>query len=374
MAVLVFILFIFLIIYGILISFYHRAWNRLPLFVPAETGGEDKVFVSVIIAVRNEASHIRPLIGSLGQQQYPRDLFEVIIVDDHSEDDTWRLLQEASDNEMHLVVLKNNGQSKKKAIEAGIHSARGTLIVATDADCRFSPLWIRTIVSFYLLNDARFIAAPVAMTGARNLAGVFQTLDFLCLQGITAAAVHKRFHMMSNGANLAYEKKAFLEVNGFEGIDKIPTGDDMLLMHKIYSRYPDKVFYLKSQDAIVTTDPEKTWRAFFEQRIRWASKAVYYQDKRIFYVLLLVYLLNAGLGVMAIACIWNASWLFLLILLLLAKTIIEYPFVHSIAAFFQQQRLMKFFAVLQPLHILYIIISGWLGKFGSYTWKNRKLK
>ncbi|HRE52981.1 MAG TPA: glycosyltransferase family 2 protein, partial [Flavitalea sp.] len=256
----------------------------------------------------------------------------------------------------------------------GIHSARGTLIVATDADCRFSPLWIRTIVSFYLLNDARFIAAPVAMTGARNLAGVFQTLDFLCLQGITAAAVHKRFHMMSNGANLAYEKKAFLEVNGFEGIDKIPTGDDMLLMHKIYSRYPDKVFYLKSQDAIVTTDPEKTWRAFFEQRIRWASKAVYYQDKRIFYVLLLVYLLNAGLGVMAIACIWNASWLFLLILLLLAKTIIEYPFVHSIAAFFQQQRLMKFFAVLQPLHILYIIISGWLGKFGSYTWKNRKLK
>ena len=374
MAILVFIVFVLLIIYGGLISFYHRSWNQLPLFAVTKAGREEQVFVSVVIAVRNEAAHIQALIRSLDQQQYPKDLFEIIIIDDHSEDDTWRQLQEIADEAAHIVILKNKGESKKKAIETGIHSSRGTLILTTDADCRFSPLWIRTIVSFYLLNDARCIAAPVAMDGASNLVGIFQTLDFLSMQGIAAAAVHKRFHMMGNGANLAYEKKAFFEATGFEGIDKIPTGDDMLLMHKIYSLYPDKVFYLKSQDAIVTTVPEKTWKAFFRQRIRWASKAIYYQDKRIFYVLWLVYLLNAGLGAIAIACIWNTSWLFLLVLLILAKTIIEYPFVYSVAAFFRQQKLMKFFAVLQPLHILYIIISGGMGRFGSYTWKNRKVK
>ncbi len=110
-----------------------------------------------------------------------------------------------------------------------------------------------SITSFYQSTGAKFIAAPVKMMGDKTLLGVFQTLDFLTLQGITGASVYKRFHTMCNGANLAYPKETFIEVNGFEGIDNIPSGDDMLLMHKIFLRYPDKIFYLKNTTAIVTT-------------------------------------------------------------------------------------------------------------------------
>lgn len=125
---------------------------------------------------------------------------------------------------------------------------------------------------------------------------------------------------------------------------------------------------------MVTTAPATSWPAFFHQRIRWASKADRYQDKRIFRVLLLVYLMNACFLVLGIAAFWKSTWLFFLLLLLVAKTLIEFPFVHSAARFFGQQQLMWYFPLLQPLHILYTLIAGWLGKFGSYKWKGRTIK
>jgi cellulose synthase/poly-beta-1,6-N-acetylglucosamine synthase-like glycosyltransferase len=178
---------------------------------------------------------------------------------------------------------------------------------------------------------------------------------------------------MCNGANLAYEKKAFNEVQGFRDIDDIPSGDDMLLMYKIYKKYPDQVFFLKNKNAVVATKPEATWSGFVNQRVRWASKADKYDDKRIFWTLLLVYVLNLLFAVLLIACFWNKSYLILLFVLILLKLAIEYPFVKSAATFFNQQRLMTYFPLMQPLHIIYTIAIGWLGKFGSYQWKGRKV-
>jgi poly-beta-1,6-N-acetyl-D-glucosamine synthase len=179
---------------------------------------------------------------------------------------------------------------------------------------------------------------------------------------------------MCNGANLAYERSVFLEVNGFEGIDEIPSGDDMLLMHKIFQLYPNDVHYLKHSDAIVDTPPESSWKMFFHQRIRWASKAVHYEDKKIFYALLLTYLINICFVALAIAAIIDRQWFSFLLLLLMMKVLIEFPFVNDVAIFFRQQRLLMFFPFLQPLHIIYIVVAGWLGRFGSYKWKSRTIK
>jgi hypothetical protein len=148
----------------------------------------------------------------------------------------------------------------------------------------------------------------------------------------------------------------------------------MLLMHKIYLQHPDKVFYLKSPAVIVETEPAPSWPAFFHQRIRWASKADKYQDKRIIAVLTMLYTLNFCFLVLAIASFWKYTWLFFFVILLLAKILIEFPFVQSVARFFGRQRLMWYFPFLQPIHILYTIIAGWLGRFGSYNWKGRRIE
>ncbi len=375
------IFFILMILYAALIEYYRRAWNQLQGFegnklTPSTT-------ISVIVSVRNEEKNIIPLLKSFEEQSYPKNLFQVVIIDDFSEDKTWSILTDYKSEVLNTlfarladtIISKEKIQSyKKKAIETGIRLSKGTLIVTTDADCIFSPDWLLTMAQFYENTSAKFIAAPVKIVNDISLLSIFQTIDFLTLQGITGASVYKRIHSMCNGANLAYERAAFEEVKGFEGIDKISSGDDMLLMHKIYKKYSNKVFYLKNIASVVSTAPVTTWKQFFQQRIRWASKADSYDDKRIFWVLLLVYLLNCCFVILGIAAFFKSTWVFFFILLLFAKVLIEFPFVYSVATFFQQQRLMKYFPLLQPLHIIYTVIAGWLGKFGSFEWKGRRIK
>jgi cellulose synthase/poly-beta-1,6-N-acetylglucosamine synthase-like glycosyltransferase len=179
---------------------------------------------------------------------------------------------------------------------------------------------------------------------------------------------------MCNGANLAYSRIAFLAVNGFEKIDAIASGDDMLLMLKIDKHFPGKVFYLKSKKAIVTSAPASSWKEFWQQRIRWSSKADQYDDKKIFRILLLVYFFNFFLFTLFLFSIWNFDSLLAAVLLILCKTVVEFPFVNSVAAFFDQRRLMKYFILMQPFHLAYVVVAGFLGKFGRYEWKGRKVK
>ena len=381
MAIFVLIFFILLICYSLLIEFYRRSWNQVPEFTAGDLVGEQ--FISIVIPVRNEESNLPALFESLKQQSYSSSRFEVVIVDDHSTDRSWEIIQSLSKEHLNIrpISLSKEPDSptpihahKKFAIEKGIEQAKGELIVTTDADCVFDSDWLFNIASFYRVTRAKFIAAPVKIQSNSSFLSIFQSLDFLTLQGITGASVHKRFHTMCNGANLAYEKAVFYEVNGFSGIDNIASGDDMLLMYKIYNQYPESVFYLKSRTAVVTTNPVLNWRDFLNQRIRWASKATHYDDKKIFWILLLVYCTNLCFLILAIASLWKATWFFLFVLFLIAKILVEFPFVNAASIFFGETRLMRYFPLMQPFHILYTIVAGWFGKFGTYEWKGRRIK
>ncbi|HEV2483135.1 MAG TPA: glycosyltransferase, partial [Puia sp.] len=288
--------------YAVLIFFYQRRWAAIPYFLPGgaelapagsgataelpgsratgalEPAGSRATRITVLIPARNEASGILDCLRSLARQTYPKDRFEVIVLDDHSTDGTAAVVEDFVASGAEGLALRclriaevplPSGLTayKKFAIGTGVGAAAGELIVTTDADCSFDPQWLSTLAAFYEEKGARFIAAPVriepaprpvehamhspvpatqpttghaphptehATRGALSLLGIFQTLDFITLQGITGAAVHSGLHSMCNGANLAYTRQAFYEVQGFKGIDHIPSGDDMLLMHKIY--------------------------------------------------------------------------------------------------------------------------------------------
>ena len=312
-------------------------------------------------------------------QSFPKQLFEVLVVDDHSTDRTAELVKAFPSDNVKLISLKEHitgpelNSYKKKAIEIAIQQSTGELIVTTDADCTVPPNWLQTIAGFYEKNNPAFIVMPVSYACNNSFLEKFQSLDFMALQGITGAAVHKKMHSMCNGANLAYTKKAFYEAGGFKGIDHIASGDDMLLMHKIYSLYHDGIRFLKSKEVIVQTHPMHSLKDFFNQRIRWASKADKYDDKRILSVLLLVYFFNCWFVVMGIAAILNKLMAVRFICLLAGKTIVELVFLYPVAVFFNKRKQLWLFPLAQPFHILYTIIAGWLGKFGSYKWKGRKV-
>lgn len=328
----------------------------------------------MIIPARNEERNIGNLLRAINEQTYPREHFEMIVVDDHSTDQTAEIVKQFPAVKLVSLTEDRLNSYKKKAIEKGIEASTGQLIVTTDADCIPPTQWLALLAFFYEERQAIFIAAPVVLNCNNSILQIFQTMDFMVLQGITGAAVSKNALSMCNGANLAYERNAFLKVGGFEGVDHIASGDDMLLMHKINKAYPGKIHYLKSKDAIVSTQPMKTWKDFFNQRIRWASKATYFDDKRIFAVLLLVYLFNFSFLILAIAGFFNWCYWAWLGGFWVAKTIVEFPFFISVSRFFDHSWANKMFFLFQPLHIFYTIISGLFSQFGKYEWKGRRVK
>ena len=361
-----------LVLYSFLLLYYRAGWLELKPF--SQTGQGSSIKISVIVPARNEEESIGKLLSSLEKQTYPNHLFEVIVVDDHSTDNTGTIVNSHSFTKLIKLELDNINSYKKKAIETGIAAASGELIVTTDADCIVQENWLKTIAAFKEKTGVLFIAAPVMMEYRSTLLQIFQALDFLVLQGITAASVQKRIHNMCNGANLAYERKAFFDVNGFTGIDHIASGDDMLLMQKIAQHFPGKISYLLSKDAIVTTEAPKTWKEFFSQRIRWASKATNYNDIKIFSALFLVYFFNCTLLALFITGFWIPLLWLGLVGILIVKIIIELLFIYPIATFYNKQKLLPLFPLFQPLHIVYTVIAGWLGVFGSFEWKGRRVK
>lgn len=362
--------------YVVLLLYYRRWWNRQPT-VQVPDNFEPTTRFTVIIPARNEAAGIKTCLESVLQQHYPVDLFEVLVVDDFSDDATAVIA--AQHKGVRVIALKDHVQQplnsyKKKAIEVGISHAAGDYIVTTDADCRVPANWLRQFARIIEQQPTVFIAAPVAMKEESSFIKLFQSLDFLSLQGITGASVAAGVHSMCNGANLCYSRKAFAEVGGFQDVDHIASGDDLLLMHKLYRRYPAEVRYCKSPDSIVYTDPVETVGAFFRQRIRWASKAGHYQDKRIFSVLLLVYLVNCYLLALLAGGFFRYELWMLLTGSLLLKTIAELWFLLPVAAFFKKESLLTWFPFLQPFHVFYTVIAGWLGTFGTYKWKGRQVR
>lgn len=368
---------VLLLAYCLLILLYRRWLLRSPQF--SSNTKEPRTHFSVIVPARNEEDHIGNCLDSLFAQSYPADFFEVIVINDHSTDRTEAVVHAFQQQHPNLRLLNLNellnGEQlnayKKKAIELAIAESTGNWIVTTDADCTVGSDWLLMYDHFIQEKDPVFVAAPVIFRHTGSFLSAFQLLDFISLQGITAAAVSAGYHSMCNGANIAYRKDVFYEVGQFRGIDQIASGDDMLLMHKIKQAYPQRLGYLFSQKAIVTTEPIYDWKSFLNQRIRWASKADKYQDRSIFPVLALVLAVNA---LLLLLLIWGGfveggwtNWLLLIAL----KTLVELSLMIPAADFFHKRAVLAWFPFMQPFHILYTVIAGWLGKFGSYQWKGR---
>jgi cellulose synthase/poly-beta-1,6-N-acetylglucosamine synthase-like glycosyltransferase len=366
--------------YCLLILVYRHWFLRLPLF-RVDKQVEPQIKFSVIIPARNEEANIQYCVRSILEQNYPADLFEVIVINDHSTDETENIIRSMQQDYNNLKLLnltdhldgKQLNAYKKKAIEIAIGQSTGDWIVTTDADCVAGNSWLRLYDAYIKQKNPVFVAAPVMFTNDHSFISVFQLLDFISLQGITAAAVSAGYHTMCNGANIAYRKDVFYEVGQFKGIDNLASGDDMLLMHKIKQKYPGGLGYLFCHEAIVTTAPMADWKSFFNQRIRWASKADKYKDRKIFWILALVYVVNVLLLVLFCWGLFTENGINNWLVLVAAKTLIELSLMIPAAKFYGHVKILLWFPLMQPFHILYTIIAGWLGKFGNYQWKGRQV-
>ena len=379
MLIILFIIWLLSLLYIVLMLTYARGWRLQKRFRVAENF-IPSAKISIIIPARNEEHNIGVCIESVLANDYPPELFEVIVIDDHSTDKTHDAVISFSDKNVQCLKLSDHlhgeqlNSYKKKALEIGIFHASGELIVTTDADCIVPAQWLKHIAAMYETQKPVMIAAPVRFTSNGSLLQTFQSIDFMTMQGITAAAHRLRLGGMSNGANLAFSKQAFNEVNGYSGIDKLASGDDYLLMMKYQKKFPDQIAYLQSEHAIVETAPQPDWKSFLNQRIRWASKSGKYDDKKLTVALMLIYLFNFSLLFIFIAGFADYLYWILLAGILLLKIAVEIFFLLPVAAFYKKTKELLWFPWLQPLHILYIVSAGFLGFIGKYHWKGRSVK
>ncbi|MEL6926528.1 MAG: glycosyltransferase, partial [Bacteroidota bacterium] len=362
---------------------YRNGWQRLPSWQPPAKY-QPTTTCSIIIPARNEAENIERCLRSIQQQQYPDKLVEIIVIDDHSEDETATIVQAFPASNVQLLQLAqllepNETQSyKKKGIELAIKQATGELIVTTDADCHMGPDWLRLLVSKYEMSEGpvQFVAAPVNFTEERSLIERFQSLDFVGMMAITGAGIHEGFQHMCNGANLAYAKSAFETVSGFEGINHRASGDDMMLMQKIARAFPGQLTFVKHAGATVYTQAKPTWRSFIRQRLRWASKSSDYEERQVTFILAGVYLFCVSILLsLLLIPLWGWPLFYFLLLQLVIKATMDYLLLQPMTHYFGRPDLMQSFFPSVFLHWGYIVVVGTLANLvKEYEWKGRRVQ
>ncbi|MEN7546870.1 glycosyltransferase [Rapidithrix thailandica] len=351
-------------------------WRKIPL-LPTPQKLKNPPFVSVIIAVRNEEKNIPGLLSDLAKQGYTN--FEVILVDDHSTDDTYRQIQQNMDAFPHPIRLLSLEQQpvrglafKKAGIALGIQHSQGELLLTTDADCRVGPNWLQGIANVYQHEKARLLSGGVCFHQEKNLFEKLQTVEFLSLIGSGAASMAFQKPNMCNGANLAYTAQSYREVNGFEAHRHIPSGDDEFLMHSIHARYPGSVQFVKSRDTIVWTRAKPTLREFIRQRKRWGSKWKHYHNPPALAMAVLVFAFHLSFILCWGLLLSGYLTILQLLSLLLIKFTGEFLFLSDVLTFFGKKHFRKYLPLLTLLHPFYIVSVGLLGSFGSYQWKGRQ--
>ena len=323
--------------------------------------------LSVIVPVRNEEFKIDALLKSLSLQEYGN--FEVIVVDDHSTDQTAAVLN--STQLPNLKILQNSGHGKKAAITTGIIQAKGEVIATTDGDCVVPPSWLATINETFQDPKVVFAFGPVALVRPRSFFTDVQSIEFASLIGSAAASASFNLPTMCNGANLAYRRQVFMEVGGYESNEHIASGDDEFLMRKVLEKHPDGLRCMLDKSCIVETFAETSILSFFRQRIRWAAKWRYSTSFHAQMLALLIFLTNVLTVFSVISLLFGESDT--IVLLLAIKFILEAAFLLQVTTFLNQRWNWLAFLALQLVYPLYVVITAILSLFVKVSWKGRKI-
>ncbi|WP_374401551.1 glycosyltransferase [Flavobacterium sp.] len=356
---LIYILFIGQLIYG---------FNRMKRFSKKEF--TPKTSFTIVVPFRNERENLPNLLHSISLLHYPKELVEIILVDDDSEE-----VFSVQDLVFSLKVIKNDRKSnspKKDAIETAIQVTKNDWIITTDADCLIQKDWLTTFDQYIQENEVEMVASGVCYVPKSGFLSAFQNLDFLSLQGATIGSFGINQPFMCNGANFAYSKQFFKRLNGFQGNETIASGDDVFLLQKAVSVAPKKVGFLLAKESIVATKPVATWSELFQQRVRWASKSTGYSS--VYGKLLALVVLGGNLAWIVSFLLWLVGLLDQNIFMLFVslKFLIDFILIYKTANFFESK--LQYVLASSLLYPFFSVAVAVYSLFGKYNWKGRNFR
>lgn len=362
-------LFLILAIYIITIDVLIFGFFKVKKY--ANTNLEPQTSFTIIVPFRNEAENLPHLLKSFSKLNYPVDLFEVILVDDDSAE---KFQIPNYKFQIRIIdIIRVSKSPKKDAISTAMKHVKTDWVITTDADCTVPENWLWTFDNYIQENEVSMLAGAVTYDCDNSFLHHFQQLDLTSLQGATIGSFGIKKAFMCNGANFAYTKSLFENMNGFEGNNAIASGDDVFLLQKVANSCQNQVHYLKGEDAIVQTKPTQDWKLLFYQRVRWAAKTSSYQSIFGKVLGLIVFFANLSFvigTVFAIFGIW--SWQ-LLLLYAVSKFIIDFGLLYFTNQFLTGRRIKSL--ILSSLFYPFFSSAVALySLFGSYKWKGRNFR
>ncbi len=361
------ILLLIVTVYAVQATLWLYWWQKLPCFSSLNSGFTP---ISVVVAFRNEEKNMVQLIAALRDQRFPPHLFEVILVDDYSNDNSAVIAAETIKDLNNFRCIPNNARpGKKGAVISGISAANNELIVTTDADTYLSPEWLEMMSSFYSAHGPAMIIAPVNVNSGGKLVRRFFAADFISIMAAGSGAAAGGRPIYCNGANMAFAKSVFLRYNDAMNSSTV-SGDDTFLLHTM-KKNNEKILLLKSPEALAEVNTPESIREFMQQHIRWSSKSRYYTDPDILYTAWMVFLANISLLVAFILLLTGINHKLFVILFLL-KAMADYRLLSGFCSYLQRKILFGdfiLFSLIYPVYLMVAAVSGW---FAGYSWKGRK--
>jgi biofilm PGA synthesis N-glycosyltransferase PgaC len=367
------------IMYLLLIAGFIYGFDKVKKFKLANL--QSKTRFSVIIPFRNEAENLPQLLESIQSLKYPKHLFEVIFINDLSEDDSVHIinsnLSNDPSNNIDFSIINNSIKTnapKKDAISKAINLAKYEWIITTDADCLLPEYWLDSFDECIQKSNPKCVAAPVTYQVETSFLNRFQILDMLSLQGATIGGFGIKKPFLCNGANFAYQKEAFIEVNGFDGNTKIASGDDIFLLEKMVNQYPGQVQFLKCEDVIVITNSENSWQQLITQRMRWAAKTSSYNNGFGKFTGIIVLLMNLMVILSLLLSVLGLLKATILFYIVFIKFNMDVLLICKAAIFFNQKEVLRSILLGFLLYPFFSVYVAFLSLFKGYKWKDRSYK
>ena len=356
--------------------FVLRVWRGLSHLGSHTVVNKQTPFVSVVVAARNEAGTIEKCLSSILGQDYPRNKYEVIVVDDNSTDSTADLVKKMSRKFRNLRVHKLSPRHsetigrKPESIALAVSVAKGEIILTTDADCQVPKTWLKSMTKNFA-EDVMCQAGPVGEVQTGSFMNKVESLEFMSLIVTGAGLIGAGRPIICNGANLAYRKSAFKAVQGFEGT--VSSNDDETLMQRIFNRNLGKVRFVADPEAVVQTESNNKLWSFLKQRLRWAAKKGRYEDKTILAELVLLYFFFFVLLGAAGASFFVPELRIPVAIMFGVKIVLDYLAMRRGTRLLKQKLNGLVFLVAELFHVPYIVFTGAVGQFVSQEWKGRSL-
>lgn len=338
--------------------------------IPSYTSSSQKQF-SIIVACRNEATHLPSLFSSFEKLRYSIENFEIILVDDHSNDDSVAIVNEFTTQfkNLRLLQLPLGKTGKKAALQWAIAEAKYPNILTTDSDCIVPVNWLEAFSNKLEQTNADVILGGVLLKKSKSFLSLFQYYDMLSLQAVSFGLANLNKPSLCNGANFCYSKSAFMQVNGFEGNEHLASGDDVLLLQK-FIKSSLHIDYL-IQNIVITYAIENK-QSFIQQRKRWFYKTRYTSSKIQVFLGLLFLVINALFVGLASLSLFSSYYAVIFFSCFSVKLSIDFLLTFGMAKkvnapFFIHEFIIA--SILYPFAVVFFL--GYLTN-SNIKWKDRK--